>query len=74
LKLTAPAINHNTYFYLFLTTSSPAAEVVAAKPVVAAPKSFIDKIWNEDTKLTAYLAVWYLGKSVFQVLLLCIYF
>lgn len=23
--------------------------------------SFIDKVWNDDTKLATYLAVWYLG-------------
>ena len=36
---------------------APAAEVVASAP----KKSFIDFIWNEQTKLGIYLAVWYLG-------------
>lgn len=38
-------------------------DVVAAKKVEpAAPnKSFMDSIWNDNTKLMAYLSVWYLG-------------
>lgn len=39
------------------------AEIVgASKAAAPAPKkSFLDLIWNENTKLTVYLAVWYLG-------------
>jgi solute carrier family 35 protein E1 len=34
----------------------------------AAPKkSFIDSIWNEDTKLTAYLTVWYVGNIAYNI-------
>lgn len=48
----------------------PAAEAPAASPepvavAVAATeepkKSMMDSLWNDSTKLTAYLAVWYLG-------------
>ena len=52
------------------TTSEPAAEIVAAE---AKKSSFIDLIWNENTKLTIYLAVWYLGniycKSILYLLI-----
>jgi hypothetical protein len=46
--------------------ASESAEVVAAA-VVAAPVSFVDKIWNEQTKLSAYLAVWYLGNIYYNI-------
>ena len=40
------------------------AEIVGASKAPAAPaakKSLFQTIWNENTKLTFYLAVWYLG-------------
>jgi hypothetical protein len=40
------------------------AEIVGASKAAAAPapkKGLFDSIWNENTKLTFYLAVWYLG-------------
>jgi len=45
----------------------PAApvEVVAASP--PAQKSFVDYIWNDGTKLTIYLAVWYLGNIYYNI-------
>jgi len=42
---------------------APAAEVVASAP----KKSFIDFIWNEQTKLGIYLAVWYLGNIYYNI-------
>jgi len=46
------------------TAEAPADTVVAA----AAPsKSFIDLIWNDNTKLLTYLAVWYLGNIYYNI-------
>jgi hypothetical protein len=44
----------------FVSISSGGSKAVS---VVAQSNSgtFIDKIWNDDTKLATYLAVWYLG-------------
>jgi hypothetical protein len=37
-------------------------EVVAAVPAAPVKKtSIVDMIWNDSTKLTIYLAIWYLG-------------
>jgi hypothetical protein len=37
-------------------------EVVASAATTAAPKKgLIDILWNDNTKLAVYLAVWYLG-------------
>jgi hypothetical protein len=46
-----------------LKAASDVGGTVAAAPTPApAPtKSFIDLIWNDNTKLSVYLAVWYLG-------------
>jgi solute carrier family 35 protein E1 len=41
--------------------------VAAAKKAEPAKASFIDSIWNENTKLTAYLAVWYLGNIYYNI-------
>lgn len=39
------------------------AEIVGASkaPAPVAKKGLLDAVWNENTKLTIYLAVWYLG-------------
>lgn len=47
------------------TPSNP--EVVAAAPAVEEKKGFLSSIWNENTKLTAYLAVWYLGNIYYNI-------
>jgi hypothetical protein len=44
-------------FVSISTGGSTAVNVIAQTD----PSSFIDKIWNDDTKLATYLAVWYLG-------------
>mmetsp|Transcript_8303 Transcript_8303/g.11604 ORF Transcript_8303/g.11604 Transcript_8303/m.11604 type:complete len:401 (+) Transcript_8303:61-1263(+) len=44
-------------------SSSNSAVVVAA----GEKKSLIDTIWNENTKLTAYLIVWYLGNVFYNI-------
>jgi len=47
---------------------SDGASVVAKKSEpVPAKKSFIDSIWNENTKLSAYLAIWYLGNIYYNI-------
>jgi len=43
------------------------AAVVAAPPAPAAKKSMIDAIWNDSTKLAAYLGVWYLGNIYYNI-------
>ena len=59
LKRSAAAASFQHSLPTFLKTSeSPADSVVAAEPAKA---SFLSTIWNENTKLLAYLAVWYLG-------------
>lgn len=40
------------------------AEVTASEP---AKKSFIDLIWNKNTKLFFYLAVWYIGNIYYNI-------
>ena len=43
--------------------------VVVAKAATPPPakKSFMDSIWNDNTKLTVYLAVWYLGNIYYNI-------
>jgi len=43
--------------------------VVVAKAATPPPakKSFMDGIWNDNTKLTVYLAVWYLGNIYYNI-------
>lgn len=43
--------------------------VIVAKAATPPPaqKSFIDLIWNDGTKLTIYLAVWYLGNIYYNI-------
>ena len=43
-----------------------AAEATKSEP----KKSLIDTVWNEDTKLGIYLAVWYIGNIACKVLLI----
>jgi solute carrier family 35 protein E1 len=45
--------------------AAPAA-VVAAVPAPV-ELSFVDKFWNDSTKLGAYLAVWYLGNIYYNI-------
>ena len=43
--------------------------VIVAKAATPPPpsKSFVDVIWNENTKLSVYLAVWYLGNIYYNI-------
>ncbi|KAJ1417574.1 triose-phosphate transporter family-domain-containing protein [Ochromonadaceae sp. CCMP2298] len=50
----------------FLKNSEGEADVVAAA-VVEAPATLLSKVWNEQTKLGAYLAVWYLGNIYYNI-------
>lgn len=64
-----PVKNGRSSFLMSSEEASPApaaVEVVAAAP--APKKSFIDLIWNDGTKLTIYLAVWYLGNIFCKIL------
>ena len=36
-------------------------DIIAAAPAVVAEASFMDKFWNDNTKLFTYLFVWYGG-------------
>ena len=54
----------------FLKAAEESAEIVAkakSTTVVESKKSFVDMIWNENTKLTIYLAVWYLGNIYYNI-------
>jgi len=66
-----PVKNGRSSFLMSSEEASPApaaVEVVAAAPAPPAPKkSFIDLIWNDGTKLTIYLAVWYLGNIYYNI-------
>lgn len=42
-------------------------EIVAAKAAAPVEPTLIEKIWNENTKLTAYLAVWYIGNVGYNI-------
>ena len=44
-------------------SSVTALKQTESATIVAAEQktSFIDKVWNSQTKLTIYLAIWYLG-------------
>lgn len=62
-------LQHSAPSYLKMSAeSSEGAEIVAkATPAPAKSSSFIDKIWNDNTKLAAYLAVWYLGNVYYNI-------
>jgi len=45
-------------------TSATAIDAVAVEPE---SKGFIDTIWNENTKLAFYLAVWYAGNIFYNI-------
>lgn len=55
----------------FLKSAEDSAEIVAKAQSVPVPaetkKSFVDLIWNENTKLSIYLAVWYLGNIGYNI-------
>jgi hypothetical protein len=58
------SFNEKPLPYSFALSSEGAAstgEVVASSSGSNTNKSFIDAIWNDNTKLVVYLAVWYLG-------------
>jgi solute carrier family 35 protein E1 len=65
-KSSNPAFARATTFLQSSEEPAP-AEVVAAVPAPAAAVSLKDKIWNEQTKLSAYLAVWYLGNIYYNI-------
>jgi len=47
------------------------SEIVAASPKPAAPSaeksSLLSKVWNENTKIGFYLAVWYIGNIAYNI-------
>lgn len=49
-----------------LKATETSLDAVASEPAPA-KTSFIDSIWNENTKLTAYLAIWYLGNIYYNI-------
>jgi len=59
------AVQHNLPTFL-KTSESPADSVVAAEP---AKKSggLLALLWNDNTKLLTYLAVWYLGNIYYNI-------
>jgi len=57
-------IKHRAQTFLKSVEES-SSEVLVAK--AETKKSFIDLIWNENTKLSIYLAVWYLGNIYYNI-------
>ena len=56
-------LQHSTPTYLQQAVSADVEVVAKAAP----SSSLIDKIWNEQTKLGFYLAVWYLGNIYYNI-------
>jgi hypothetical protein len=54
-------VQHSFPTYL---KSAEGAEIVAAE---TKKTSFIDSVWNDSTKLFAYLSVWYLGNIYYNI-------
>jgi len=50
---------------MMMANDAAPVDVVAAKE--APKKSFIDKIWNDQTQLLTYLAVWYMGNIYYNI-------
>lgn len=57
-------VQHNLPTFL-KTTEAAAESVVASEP--AKSGGLLGAIWNENTKLFAYLAVWYLGNIYYNI-------
>lgn len=66
-----PALEYNTATFLAAsaTSSLPLSGNVAhlTKPEKVEPKGFINTIWNDNTKLATYLAVWYIGNTYYNI-------
>jgi hypothetical protein len=60
-KQQSVSLQHSLPTYL---KSAEGAEVVATE---TKKKSVVDLIWNESTKLSFYLAVWYLGNIYYNI-------
>lgn len=50
---------------MMMANDAAPVDVVAAKE--APKKSFMDKIWNDQTQLMTYLAVWYMGNIYYNI-------
>jgi solute carrier family 35 protein E1 len=50
---------------MMMASDAAPVDVVAAKE--PPKKSFIDKIWNDQTQLMTYLAVWYMGNIYYNI-------
>jgi hypothetical protein len=59
-------LQHSQPTFLQQTVDVDAQVEVVAKAATQS-KSLLDKIWNEDTKLVFYLAVWYLGNIYYNI-------
>lgn len=60
----APILQHSRPTFLKTAEdAAPSAEVVAAAPAEATSGG----LWNDNTKLTVYLAVWYLGNIAYNI-------
>jgi solute carrier family 35, member E1 len=67
---TSPSIHSSRS--VLKSAEDESADLVASAPKPVAPvaekkSSFIDLIWNDGTKLTIYLAVWYLGNIYYNI-------
>ena len=62
----ANKLQHSQPTFLQQSVTVDAQVEVVAKSATQS-KSLIDRVWNEDTKLAFYLAVWYLGNIYYNI-------
>jgi len=60
----APKVHGTSTFLKSAESASSSTEIVAQSTTST---SFIDKIWNENTKLSFYLFVWYAGNVMYNI-------
>jgi len=68
-QMSTSSIKSRKMMMTAVTNENSNDAVVVAKAATPPPakKSFIDTIWNDNTKLTVYLAVWYLGNIYYNI-------
>jgi solute carrier family 35 protein E1 len=69
LKKTTLATKQSVRVPTYLSSAEGSADVVGAVAKAPEPKStgLLSKIWNENTKLSFYLLVWYLGNIYYNI-------
>ena len=64
-KSAAPQVHGTSTLLKSAESSSGSSSDIVAK--AKAPATFIDTIWNENTKLSFYLLVWYAGNILYNI-------